>query len=153
MSEKPISFEHALKVFEKIAKFHAISLFMHENKGVSFAQFNEGFISKQFDGASIMLIESWTAFAHTIKEWGGEMEVIGEKLLKIIPTMYGKLGNLFQANNVGYNVLNHGDFHLKNILFRQGADNLQNWDLIRLVRRSIFLHLASKDSNYLPYTD
>lgn len=134
MSEKPLDYESAIKVFEKIAKFHAISLFMHDNKGVSLEQFTEGFISKQFDGAAIMLIKSWTSFADTIKEWGSEMEVIGEKFLELIPTMYGKLGNLFQVNRMGYNVLNHGDFHLKNILFRQGTENLHQLDPIRLVR-------------------
>lgn len=55
-----------------------------------------------------------------LKTWGKEMEPIAEKLTALAPTLVTKLFKIYSANPAGqgYNVLCHGDFHLRNLLFK-----------------------------------
>lgn len=130
MSDKPLDFAASAKVFEKIAKFHALSFFTNDDKSVCYDQYTDGFMSEAMRPMTGFLVQEFTSFAKTIKGWGGEMEEIAQKYFTLIPTVFDKVLNLFQANKNGYNVLNHGDFHIKNILTRKEEDRVED---IRLV--------------------
>lgn len=118
MTDKPLTFESSVKVFEKIAKFHALSFFMADNN-VCFDQFNEGFISDKIGPMAGAIEALFNVLASRVKGWGGSMETVSQKLVALSPMMYPKLLKIFAPNPRGYNVLNHGDFHMKNILFRE----------------------------------
>lgn len=129
MSDTPVTFDNAVKVFEKIAKFHALSFYMADNN-VSFDQFNEGFISDKIGPMAGAIEMLFNVLAGCVKEWDGPMEAVSQKLVALSPMLYPKLLKLFAPNPRGYNVLNHGDFHIKNILFRETGGKA---DDVRLV--------------------
>lgn len=133
MSEQHLDFKTSVKVFEKIAKFHAISMYMHDQRE-PLEKYTEGFVSKQLAGTAGFIGQGLDSFADVIQGWGGEMEIAAKKLKSLVPNMYERLMKLFAVNKNGLNVLNHGDFHIKNLLFRQQNSELKQVDPIRLVR-------------------
>lgn len=128
MKRTPLNFEDSMDVMGKIAKFHALSYYLGESHA-PMEQYTEGLISEK---ASLMMgfaMESFVTFTESVAKWGPEMSVIVEKLQTLQPSYYEKLTKLF-AKNETFNVLNHGDFHVKNILFRNDKEAV---DKIRLV--------------------
>lgn len=132
MIDKPLNFENSVKLFQKIGKFHALSFYMNDNN-VSFDQFSEGYVSERMEPIVGILTRLLFSFAETFRGWGEEMELISQKYFTLIPKLYEKGLKLFSVNPRGYNVLNHGDFHIKNILFRIDKDYQDQVDDIRLV--------------------
>lgn len=66
--------------------------------------------------------------AKEIKTWDGT-EVLAEKVEKSIETTTAKLYEVYgKTDKPAYKVLNHGDFHFKNILYRN--DSTKDEDLI-----------------------
>jgi hypothetical protein len=75
------------------------------------------------DMAEIMFNQSLEAFIDVAKEWNEFQKYIPH--LEKFKKRYLNLGKkTYSPNriNFGYNVLNHADFHLKNMLFRKNAD-------------------------------
>lgn len=65
------------------------------------------------------------AFKEAIATWGKEYEMYQPKMDNLIENL-GRTGRKsYTANNPGhgYNVLNHGDFHSRNIIAKNNADN------------------------------
>lgn len=132
MSPEPMGLEPMKKVMKKLAKYHALSFYMHhDSNGV--ANYVDGFFSEKMQEAIPMMQVSFNVLGDTVKSWGKEMEPISDKLIKLRPHFAEKLTRHFRVNppGVGYNVLNHGDFHIKNLLFRYGQDG--SVDAIRFV--------------------
>lgn len=135
MSERQLNFDESVEIFKKIATFHALSFYMGEDHA-PMKTYTDGFISSRIQGTNAFLGQNIQLFAETIAEWGPEMKAIADKLEALKPTVFQKLLKLFQANDAaGYNVLNHGDFHIKNILFRNQEQFAKSTDTTRLVRR------------------
>lgn len=132
MAEKPLDFEQSLVVFEKIATFHALSFFMGEDHE-PMKNYKYGFVGDHLEKGSAFLVQTMMQVARNVAEWGGQMKVAGEKLLALESTLFAKLRKIFNKND-SYNVLNHGDFHIKNILFRNQAEYAKSGDEARLVR-------------------
>lgn len=62
-------------------------------------------------------------FAEEVKSWEG-FEMIAEKVEGLIEKFEEKGDKVYRANasSDGYNVLNHGDFHFNNMVFKKDAD-------------------------------
>lgn len=62
-------------------------------------------------------------FAEEVKSWEG-FEMIAEKVEGLIEKFEEKGDKVYRANasGDGYNVLNHGDFHFNNMVFKKDAD-------------------------------
>lgn len=134
MHQRPLNLDESKLVFEKMATFHALSFSMGESHE-PMKSYTHGFISNHLDGKSDFLVQNVMILAATLAEWGPEMEVAGKKLMALGPTIFEKLKTLYKKNpTTGYNVLNHGDFHVKNILFRNEAGSAIAGDNSRLVR-------------------
>lgn len=131
--EVQLTFEESVEVFKKIGTFHALSVFMGENHK-PMKSYTNGFISPKIEGTGAFLVATLGTFTDAIAEWGPEMKIVAEKLKGLQPTIFQKLIKIFVKNEgAGYNVLNHGDFHLKNILFRNQKDFPNLNDFTRLV--------------------
>lgn len=134
MSDKPLNFEDSLSIYEKIATFHAVSFVMGESHE-PMKSYTNGFISEKIGGTSTFLTQSVDLFAETIAEWGPQMKMISDKLQVLKEKIFPELVKIFAKNDAtGYNVLNHGDFHVKNILFRNQESFPNSGDATRLVR-------------------
>lgn len=133
MSPGPVDYDVAERVFHKIATFHALSFYMGEDHE-PMKNYREGFISKSTEKMMPMFMMLYSQFVETISEWGPEMELVAQKLTALQPNFYPKLLKIFSTNDVtGYNVLNHGDFHIKNIMFRNQEEFPKDHDQVRLV--------------------
>lgn len=74
---------------------------------------------------SKMFSDNFQFLADKLKSWPG-YEIIGEKI-EAIKSQVMKKGIELSAPNksgVGYNVLNHGDFHCKNMMFKKDEQNI-----------------------------
>uniref|UniRef100_A0A1B0C8D6 CHK kinase-like domain-containing protein n=1 Tax=Lutzomyia longipalpis TaxID=7200 RepID=A0A1B0C8D6_LUTLO len=116
MRHKPMNFENTKKLIQKLAKFHALSFYMYNEEKKELDEFKNGLITTK---APIdFFVQGYLNAVKCIKEWPG-YEEIGEKMEKIGPHFLKKLRKSYIPNkpNDGFNVLNHGDFHIKNLLF------------------------------------
>lgn len=62
-------------------------------------------------------------FIDEIKHWDG-FELIVEKLETVVTIFETSGDKVYRENSVGdgYNVLNHGDFHINNLLFKKDSE-------------------------------
>lgn len=65
------------------------------------------------------------AFKEVLAAWGKEYEVFLPKMDLLIENLGAMGRKSYTANKPGhgYNVLNHGDFHSRNVIARNNADN------------------------------
>lgn len=121
MSRTPIDFAGASMVAEKLGKFHALSYFMVEELGDKQVEtFVEGMFNEQNMSMWQGSEDYFTVLAELLAEWDGSMGKIGDKLNAIKPEFLKRMLQLYQRQpkGQGINVLNHGDFHIRNLLFR-----------------------------------
>lgn len=121
------------KVLQKLAKFHGLSYFMNDsNEDVD--TYREGFVSERMAAGLAMFANSFKLAAQVLKDWGKDFEVYGDRILALMPTLLPKIMKIYTANppGQGFNVLNHGDFHIRNIMFNSD-ESVKDPDFIRFV--------------------
>lgn len=113
------SFEDTKLVFQRLAKYHAASYFLINERKADFSRFN--FCMFDIKDPVILdkfLLEPLQVFTEVLESWEG-YEEYAEKLKIFRETFIAKGKQLYQPVANGYNVLNHGDFHVKNLLFKK----------------------------------
>uniref|UniRef100_A0A1L8DYM0 Putative ecdysteroid kinase n=1 Tax=Nyssomyia neivai TaxID=330878 RepID=A0A1L8DYM0_9DIPT len=115
-----LDFDNTAKIAKKLAKFHALSFYMHDNKYVhnfDFPQYGGVmFTEKNIDNFD-MFIGGIMQMCEEVKTWEG-FENIAEKLGNITKNSLKSLLNAYKPNpEPGFNVLCHSDFHIKNMMF------------------------------------
>lgn len=121
IQKPPNDFEASEKIAILLAKFHASSFFLHDEQKLDFKDFNKSLFDDPVT-LNVMYTENLDSFIDVIKEKGGEWEKFIPHLDKLRQTYVEKCLKTYTPNETGYNVLNHGDFHNKNILFKFDAD-------------------------------
>ncbi|XP_058455296.1 uncharacterized protein LOC131432794 [Malaya genurostris] len=114
-------FEDLQPVIDSIAKFHAAS-FVLNKKSTSLSDISNVFMQNNVKGARDMFRQLFHSFADAVRNWEGFAQ-IGTKLQHLKPSFEDKLNQIYIPNRSGtdgpgYNVLNHGDFHAKNLLHK-----------------------------------
>lgn len=110
-------------ILDKIAKYHALSMIILEEKGSM--QFPNPYASPTMKEMMAPMKFYIQSLGSVVKTWPEFME-IGERLEdpemgdKILEDM---LKTLSTERSVGFNVLNHGDFHIRNLMFRMTDDD------------------------------
>ncbi|XP_063224896.1 uncharacterized protein LOC134532391 [Bacillus rossius redtenbacheri] len=115
-----VDLKHSLLAFRALARFHAASVkIRHEDKSL-FAVFDthfmldgkvDGLLRKMFDNVATVipqLVQSWPEFGST---WAN-------RLRKRYQTLFEEMIALFHRDDTGFNVLNHGDFGINNVMYR-----------------------------------
>jgi thiamine kinase-like enzyme len=124
------NFEDSKIVFQRLAKFHAASYFLINERKADFSRFN--FCMFAIDDPTVrekFLLEPIDAFVEVLEEWGGYEEYV-EKL-KIFKASFEQKGQeLYKPNPNGFNVLNHGDFHVKNLLFKKNEGKIEDFFML-----------------------
>ena len=84
-----------------------------------------------------------------LKTWPG-YEIYVPKLQRMIDNMYTVGRRMYTANKkgFGYNVLNHGDFHMKNILVSKNEDQKLK-DLYFVSNKKCFAEIHMKFNNFI----
>uniref|UniRef100_A0A1L8DZ13 Putative ecdysteroid kinase n=1 Tax=Nyssomyia neivai TaxID=330878 RepID=A0A1L8DZ13_9DIPT len=151
MRHKAMNFENTKKLILKLAKFHAASFYMYHEEKKELDEFKNGLVTTL---APIDFFQQgYMNVVKCIKEWPG-FEEVAEKMEKVGPVFLKKLRKSYIANkpNNGYNVLNHGDFHIKNLLFRNDEnDDIQDISFIDF-QISVWCSPAI-DLNYVLYVN
>ncbi|GAB0088788.1 uncharacterized protein DMENIID0001_032520 [Sergentomyia squamirostris] len=118
MRHMGMNFENTKKVILKLAKFHALSFHMYYDEKKDLDEYKAGLITTAGIGALQFFVDGFARAVGCIKTWPG-FEDIGQKMEQLVPHFMQKLKKVYRPNkpHEGINVLNHGDFHIKNILF------------------------------------
>lgn len=106
------SFEDALPAIRTIAKFHAATFALNK-KGMDLSNFT----NRTSDTLLTTFKPMFTSYIDAICSWDG-FEAIQSKLQEFKDTFMDQLQQVYTPNSGpnGYNVLNHGDFHGKNLM-------------------------------------
>lgn len=85
-----------------------------------FSDFNYSFY-KDNDMMLMLNERSLHGFANVMREWGGVFESFAPAMDKFASTFASRALASYTPNRSehGFNVLNHGDFHIRNLLFKQ----------------------------------
>lgn len=120
------NYEDSRLVFQRLAKFHAAGFFLSKEKKIDFSHFKQSMFHME---APIIrekfLLEPIDTLAEVLESWGGYEEYV-EKLKTYRNTFLERGQKLYEPDVNGYNVLNHGDFHIKNLLFKQNEDKIED---------------------------
>lgn len=117
----PLDFDNIGLIVEKIAKYHALSLVLIDRGHTEVKDYRMVFteeMKQMFAPMSRVMLQ----LVDDMKTWPG-YEEIGDKIEKFVPTMVDKMFKLMTKDVSHYfNVLNHGDFHIRNLMFKRSAD-------------------------------
>lgn len=137
MQHMPVPFKKASQIAQKLGKFHALSYFMIEERGESVVTtFEEGMFCENSTLCDEKATEnSLQVLSDKMKEWDQGLELMADKIAKLKPHLVKKLTEQTKPKpkGQGINVLNHGDFHMRNLLFRHDDQDDSQFEAIRLV--------------------
>ncbi|XP_059621270.1 uncharacterized protein LOC132264938 [Phlebotomus argentipes] len=126
MHDGLFGFDNTVKVLKKLAKYHALSYYMNDNKyntTVDFAKYATMMTDEMIEKFK-PFIEGFDYLKTEVDNWPG-YETVAEKLATQNATFSGKLKDIYAANpEPGFNVLCHGDFHIKNMMFIKNGEDI-----------------------------
>ncbi|GAB0088784.1 LOC111597534 [Sergentomyia squamirostris] len=118
-------FDNAIKIVKKLAKYHALSYYMNDNKYSNKIDFQnmETFMKESNMDRLKMFFAGLDILHNELLEWPG-FEFIAEKMSKQNEKLIENIVPVYKPNpQTGINVLCHGDFHIKNMMFvKSGKD-------------------------------
>lgn len=122
-----LNFDHALPIIVKLAKLHAASAVLYENKPALMELYIEGSISVNPERQDFLVHYrncAWTLGLVAEKEWGAEWREIAKKLKQLSKIIVQKGCDLYLRDEKGFNVFNHNDLWIPNILFKFDDNDL-----------------------------
>lgn len=124
MMKKRCDFNELLLIIERLAQFHAASFYLSKENEKLIKQFDKGLFNLKDNDGVRFIYESFGIFCDVVQEWGDDFDVYVEKLKKANDVFLEKANEIYSINSKGFNVLNHGDFHINNFMVKRGGDNL-----------------------------
>lgn len=115
-----LDFKQLLPIVDKIAKYHAMSVVLLQKGHTEVTQYEKGLNSAMKDMFAPM-VSHFDRVADIVKTWPG-FEKIGEQMKTLGP----KMADIIIKHDTTIDkdrffVLNHGDFHLRNLMFQKDA--------------------------------
>lgn len=102
--------------------FFAIWIKLEDN---NIADYKDGLLSSESLGVADMFNDAIERFIKETTSWPGQSHY-RERLNKFQATIFQKCRSVYNCNKLGYNVLNHGDFHFKNTMYKFDGDDLKD---------------------------
>ncbi|XP_059620761.1 uncharacterized protein LOC132264538 [Phlebotomus argentipes] len=126
-----LNYDSTVQVITKLAKLHALSYYIQNESILDLTTFDKGLITDGIGEKMEFIPQSFNTFIEGVKSYG-KYDVIVEKLKAVQPFFFDKLGAVYKANpnNFGFNVLNHGDFHIRNLMFRFNDEGIEHVSFI-----------------------
>lgn len=115
INKPPVDFEESKKIVRRLAKFHAANVIIEDEKKEDYSDYNE-FVFQNPIIADLIFGQGIGGFTDVAREWEGYEKYI-PKLERLKETYLDSFKRIYKKNDNGYNVLNHGDFHIRNMLF------------------------------------
>lgn len=119
--DRTLNLDQALAIIVKLAKLHATSAVLYEQKPSTMDLYLEGSISSNPERQGFLV--HFRNCARTLglvakTEWGSEWKGIAEKLDKLQHTIVQKGCNIYLRDDKSFNVFNHNDLWIPNFLFK-----------------------------------
>lgn len=134
MSDGLLGLHGTLMVVEKLAKFHASSMILNNDKGMCLTDIKSSYFhfdrEKDFDIPRHTLVPGVKLFIEAVKDRPDYIRV------KAIPALENfandlvvKLEEIYtNQENKPWTVLSHSDFHRKNLMFKKSASDSSEYD-------------------------
>ncbi|XP_055695687.1 uncharacterized protein LOC129797271 [Lutzomyia longipalpis] len=122
VTNEEFSLPHCQLVFEHLAKFHALSFYMHNELNIDLSMF-DNFTGKEIIGNIPIVSTTYQIFMEVAKNWDGGSEFV-EKMKKFQPYYIEAIKKLTEIDPVEnkFLVISHGDCHKHNYLFRKNME-------------------------------
>ena len=118
--DDPLAFEQLKPIISRIGKFHALSLVLLQNGHADIAKY-EGAYSSAMEALFVPMSVHLQNAAEIVKSWSG-FEEMGQKLYDNGSKIPGKFLKLSKTKTPDrFFVLNHGDFHVRNLMFQENV--------------------------------
>ena len=135
IDKPPVDFEESKRIVRRLAKFHAANVFIADERIEDYSEFNE-FVFQNAIIANLIFGQGIGGFTDVAREWEGYEKYI-PKLERLKETYQDSFKNIYKKNDNGFNVLNHGDFHTRNMLFKHNhAGAIEDMYLVRNIKIS-----------------
>lgn len=115
--------QHVESVLEKLAEFHAASAVYHERNGDYSSSFKEGLYNRSnLPTMEYMFRPAYETGLETLKSHEFAKDYIDD-LEKLRPVIFSRTIENFAVDPAGFNVLNHGDFWINNVMFQYDSED------------------------------
>lgn len=134
IEKPPADFEISKQIALRLAKFHAANFFLHHEQKLDYSEFSMNLFQNPMM-VDMIFGQGLDAFIDVANEVGG-FEKFLPNLESFKDQFLDKTLRTYMPNrsDEGYNVLNHADFHVKNMLFKKHAnDSIEDFLFVRQV--------------------
>lgn len=149
MLYEPLGFDNIQMIIEKIAQYHAASMVLAKQPGQLevLSQYRSTLDGENVRGMFKPMVAQGKTMAAAAKNWPGCKE-IAEKLEKNMDNIFENFMKSYALTNTwGFNVLNHGDFHIRNMMFATAGETIK--DVIFLDFQLPMYHSPAFDLIYM----
>ncbi|XP_068085297.1 uncharacterized protein [Anabrus simplex] len=147
-----LDLEHCKMVLKSLATFHAASVAVYSKDPACMESYKEGiFKEKTREFLGTYFTSSVQALLEEVKTWPDFKEQYSDKLQHLEDNWWQKIGPCLHRDEEGFNVLNHGDLWVNNMMFTYSPeDEVMNVKFIDLQN----VHFSSPviDLLYFLYT-
>lgn len=114
-----LGYDGAKLVYEKMARWHATSYYLASIEGVNYTGFNKYMFNNEasVDGIVELGESCADAITITLESWP-QFKKYQQNLIYFVENMRVKGIQVYKPNPNGFNVLNHGDLHPKNVMVK-----------------------------------
>lgn len=117
----PLDFDRMEMIVEKIAKYHALSLVLID-QGDTHVKDYKLIFTEEMRHMFVPMLRIMQQLVDHVKTWPG-YERLGANTEKMIETFPDLMVNSMRRDfSAFYSILNHGDFHIRNLMFKRTAE-------------------------------
>ncbi|XP_055641323.1 uncharacterized protein LOC129778453 [Toxorhynchites rutilus septentrionalis] len=146
-----LTYKQLEMVLEKISKFHAATAFLYSRDEESMCDHNYRNINEEIQHLYPLFENGVVSTAEQAAKWPTTSKTIAKKLSKLEKTVIAKGCNVYTRDDTSFNVLNHGDLWVNNVMFK--FDSRKNLIDSILVDYAVgFFGSPAIDLSYLLFT-
>nr|CAD7269315.1 unnamed protein product [Timema shepardi] len=116
--QKGLDLRHSIVVMRSLARYHATAIALHKRDPALVESFEENFYTDSRGFVSNATLPMLRSLAEVVRSWPGFGDDYRGRLLKRADTIYDDVMELMKPEGNAFNVLNHGDLWVNNMLFR-----------------------------------